>query len=149
MTHDFKKFPELTNNQLSFYYFDSPHRQITDNFLAEVIKVTDGDTIRVRWTERDFDFPVRFINIAAPESNEEGGEASQSWLEQRILGEEVEIIIDPDNRVEKWGRLLGEVTHFGMDIGEESIFLGHALSWSDRGAGKIPDFAKELAKERR
>jgi len=73
MAHDFKRFPELTNRQMNLYYFESPHKQITQDFVAKVVKVTDGDTIRVKWEDRDFDFPIRFIDIAAPELDEIGG----------------------------------------------------------------------------
>ena len=119
-THDFKRFPELTNAQMGLYYFDSPHKQIGEDFFAKVIKVSDGDTIRVETDFRDFSFPIRFSNILAAELNEPGGIESQSWLEKQILGEEVEIIVHP-TRVEKWGRLLGEVRHKGFDMGELSI----------------------------
>ena len=85
MGHDFKRFPELTNNQMQFYYFESPHKQIVEGFLAKVIKVTDGDTIRVYTDSRNFDFPVRLANIDAPELGE-GGEVSKSWLTSQILG---------------------------------------------------------------
>ena len=119
--HDFKKFPELTNSQMGLYYFDSPHKQIAEDFFAKVVKVTDGDTIRVKWNERDFDFPVRFSNILAAELDEKGGIESKKWLSGQILNKEVEIIVNPKNRVEKWGRLLGQVRHRGFDIGELSI----------------------------
>ena len=131
--HDFKKFPELTNDQMSMYYFQSPHKQITRDFFARVIKVHDGDTIRVQWNERDFDFPVRFANIAAPELNEDGGKESQKWLEDQILGEEVLIKINPNNRVGKWGRLIGYVNHLGMDVGEQSVRMGFSVPWEMRG----------------
>ncbi len=125
MPHDFKLFPELTNSQMQIYYWDSPHKQITKNFMAKVLRVKDGDTIQVEWNERDFDFPVRLANIDALEL-EDGGAVSQSWLEEKILGEEVEILIDPDNRVGRWGRILGEVFHRGMNINNESLLLGYS-----------------------
>ena len=137
--HDFVRFPELTNSQLDFYYWDSPHRQITENFLAKVVKVTDGDTIRVSWYGRDFDFPIRFFDNAAPELDEEGGIESQVWLESQILGEEVTIEVDPKLRVEKWGRLLGKVIWNGLDMGEQSIRQNHSVSWINRNDGRIPD----------
>ncbi len=121
MTHDFKRFPELTNNQMGLYYFQSPHQQIAEDFDAKVVKVSDGDTIRVITSFRDFDFPIRFSNIYAAELDEEGGRESQSWLESQILGEEIEIRVNAKKRVEKWGRLLGQVIHKGFDMGELSI----------------------------
>ena len=51
MAHDFKNFPELTNRQMQVYYFESPHKQVTEDFRGRVIKVTDGDTIRVEWED--------------------------------------------------------------------------------------------------
>ena len=142
--HDFKNFPELTNGQMTMYYFESPHKQITENFTARVVKVHDGDTITLRWNERDFDFPLRFIDVAAPELDETGGKESQSWLESKVIGKEVDIVINPRNRVEKWGRLLGKVMCDGMDIGRESIMAGKSVAWADRKQGLLPDINKEL-----
>jgi endonuclease YncB( thermonuclease family) len=142
MVHDFKKFPELTNSQMDFYYFQSPHKQIFESFRAKVIKVTDGDTIRVLWEGRDFDFPIRILDINAPEMNEEGGKESQSWLEGQIIGEEVDVIVDPDRRVEKWGRLLAKVISRGMDVGEMAIMLGHATTFTERNRDKLPNLNK-------
>ncbi len=129
--HDFKRFPELSNSQMQLYYFDSPHKQILENFTAKVVKVTDGDTIRVEWDERDFDFPIRIHNLAAPELDERGGPESQSWLEDRILGKMVEILLSRQ-RVEKWGRLLADVIHGGMRMSSESIINNHGVPWSER-----------------
>jgi len=121
--HDFKKHPELTNNQMQFYYWDSPHKQITEGFLAEVVKVTDGDTIRVKTDFRDFDFPIRLTNIDAPELKE-GGLASQDFLSKEILGEEVYVNIDFRNRLGKFGRLIGDVIFAGQSMSDASLNLG-------------------------
>ena len=144
MAHDWVSFPELTNSQMNLYYFDSPHKQILEDFRALVVKVHDGDTITVRTNFRDFDFPVRFLGINAPELNEEGGREVQSWLEQRILNEEVDIIIDRNQRVGKWGRLLGKIFHRGMDLGEEEMRAGKATTFEARNEGMLPDLNKEL-----
>ena len=69
--------------------------------------------------------------LAAPENNERGGPESQSWLENEILGEMVEVI-PTRTRVEKWGRLLANIMHLGMDMSALSIDNGHAVSWEDR-----------------
>jgi len=153
MAHDFKNFPELTNSQMQLYYFDSPHKQIIENFSARVVKVHDGDTVTLRWTERDFDFPLRFINISAAELKDENGyeipagQRSKSWLEGILLNKDVDIIIKGSNRVDKWGRLLGIVICNGMDVGEESINAGQAVPWSLRADGQMEDFGKELIKQ--
>ncbi len=146
MSHDFKKWPELTNNQMQIYYFESPHKQITEDFEGIVVKVTDGDTVRMETDFRDFSFPVRFIDTAAPELNEGGGKESQKWLEDKILKEKVQVTIDPNNRVGKWGRILGKIFFRGLSVNDESIFTGNAVPWDERKEGRLPDFDKELKK---
>ncbi len=129
--HDYKKYPELTNRQLAAYGFMSPHFQLEKDFWAKVVKVIDGDTIRVTMEERDFDFPVRLLTIAAPEMNEEGGEESRKWLAEQIMGEEVKVLIDPFNRVGKWGRLLGTIIHMGLDINEMSMQMRYSVLFEE------------------
>ena len=142
--HDFKRFPELTDAQFPELYFDSTHKQITENFFCEVVKVIDGDTIRVKTDFRDFDFPVRVLEINAPELNEPRGHDVKDWLVNRIEGEEIEIRINKRNRVDKWGRLLGIIFHRGMDAGQEMKNLGMVTSFEARNEGKIPDVNKEF-----
>jgi endonuclease YncB( thermonuclease family) len=133
MTHDFKRFPELTNSQMGMYYFDSPHKQIREDFFGRVVKVHDGDTITISCDFRDFNFPIRFANIMAPELSEEGGFRSRDWLASQILGQEVEIKVNKNNPVEKWGRLLGRVFFKGFDVGEESKASGMSLNLEEEG----------------
>ena len=84
--HDFKKFPELTKAQLELFALTSPHLQLTEDFFATVVKVHDGDTVTLRIPERDFDFPLRFLDIDAPEMND-GGEVARDWLSDQVLGQ--------------------------------------------------------------
>jgi len=78
---------------------------------------------------RDFNFPVRFLGTAAPELDEVGGKEAQSWLEI-ILGEEVDIVVDNYNRVGKWGRLLGEIIHQGMNMNQLSMDSGYSVEFA-------------------
>ncbi len=145
MAHDFIKFPELTNSQIQEHIV-SPHPQITEDIFVKVVKVIDGDTIRVEWDKRDFDFPVRFLGINAPEMNE-GGKDAKEYLENVIFGEEVKLQIDPKQRVGKYGRLLAKIISLGMDVGVMMIMLGLATSFKGRNEGKIPDLNKTLRAE--
>jgi len=135
MAHDFKRFPELTNNQMNIYYFDSPHQQIAEDFDAKVVKVHDGDTVRLEVSWRDFTFPLRMSNLMAAELNEEGGIRSRNHLKDLIEGAMVEVIINKMNRVGKYGRLLGEVRYKGFDIGQQMIEEGFAVSLDDEQQG--------------
>jgi len=139
--HDYNKYPELTNSQLEHLQFSSPHRQITEDFFAIVVKVHDGDTVTVRADFRDFDFPVRLLNIDAPEMSE-GGEVAREWLNSKILGQEVQVLIDPKNRVGKYGRLLGKIFYCGMDLGLEQLNLGLAKPFGLKKEGEVPDESK-------
>jgi len=142
--HDYKSYPELTNTELQTMGLTSPHPQYTENFSAAVVKVHDGDTITLRTKDRDFDFPLRFLGINAPELNENGGKASQEWLSSRILGKKVNIIIDRYNRVGKYGRLLGKVISNGMDMGEIMMINGKATTFEARKEGQIPNMNKTM-----
>ncbi len=139
--HDFIKFPELTNRQIEEHQFDSPHPQITEDFLAEVIKVHDGDTIRLTTNFRDFDFPLRLLDIDAPELNE-GGEVAGDWLRDMILNKTVQIRINRKNRVDKWGRLLGKIFHQGFDVGDVMLRQGLVKPFKFRKEGKLLNLDK-------
>ena len=135
-THNFKEFPELTNAQMTTLYWDSPHKQITSNFDCKVIKVTDGDTIRVSTSFRDFDFPIRFIGIDAPEMNE-GGAVARDWLKAQIEKSTVEIKINAANRVGKFGRLIGDVISRGMSMSDMQLRLGLAEPFGKKQEAEI------------
>lgn len=141
--HDFKRFPELTNSQMATHYWDSPHKQLVEPFSARVTKVSDGDTIRVTMDERNFDFPIRLADLAAPELDETGGRESQRWLSGELINFEVDIF-PTKQRVEKWGRLLAHVMKGGIDVSEDSVRNGHGVSWAERGnQGGIDDIEEE------
>ena len=139
--HDWKNYPELTKAQLETFGFMSPHPQITSDFDAQVIKVHDGDTITLRVPWRDFDFPLRFLNIDSPELSE-GGEEARDWLIDQIDGQEVRILIDKFNRVGKYGRLLGKVINRGLDMGEAEMQLGLAKPFGKKKEGEPIDINK-------
>ena len=143
--HDFKNFPELTNGQMETEYFSSPHKQIFEDFRAKCVKVTDGDTITVKWFERDFNFPIRFLDINTKELSEGGGDV-KDWLKDIIEGEEVDILINKKNRVDKWGRLLGHIVHRGMNMGEWMLRTGKATTFANRNEGKITELNKLTSK---
>jgi len=135
---DFKKNPELRNSEIDFYYFQSPHKQIFEDFKATIIKVSDGDTVRVVTEFRDFDFPIRLLDIDAQELKASGGPEAQNFLENFILGKEVDVIMDRNRRVDKWGRLLGKINFHGLDIGENMIRNGHATTFDARRESLVP-----------
>lgn len=139
--HNFDEFPELTSSQLQVLEFVSPHPQIKDDFSATVVKVVDGDTVHLNWRRRDFTFPLRLLDIDAPELSEKDGHSVKLWLESRILQREVHVLIDSNNRVDKYGRLLGRIVHNGMDIGYEMLLLGMVVEFGMKAEGAVPDLS--------
>jgi endonuclease YncB( thermonuclease family) len=140
--HDFKKYPELTNTELQSLRFSSPHAQIEEDFEAAVVKVHDGDTITLKTDFRDFNFPLRFLDINAPELNEPKGKESRDWLKRQILNKKVKIEINRKNRVDKYGRLLGRVIYNGISMNETAVMTGHATPFARRNEGKIESINK-------
>lgn len=147
MAHDYKNFPELTDAQLSEFGVTSPFPQITEDFDAVVTKVHDGDTVTLRTTFRDFDFPLRLLDIDAPEMNN-GGEIARDWLKSQIEGENVRIEIDRDNRVGKYGRLLGRIFHRGLDMGQTQLRMGMVKEFGKKLELQLPNIEKEFNTEK-
>ncbi len=141
VVHDFKAFPELTNQQLEEIGFDSPHEQIERDFEATVVKVHDGDTVTLRVGFRDFDFPLRLANIDAPEMNS-GGEVARDWLKSHILGTRVLVLIDPLNRVGRYGRLIGEILFNGLSVGDEMMYLGLVSKFGEKNESALEPLSK-------
>lgn len=141
LDHDFERFPELTNSQLNDLLFLSPHPQITEDFEGRVEKVHDGDTVTLSTLGRSFSFPLRLLDIDAPELND-GGKAAGDWLRARILGKRVMVLIDPKNRVGKYGRLLGRIISDGLDVGDEMLRLGMVLPFGSKKEGEPVDLDK-------
>jgi micrococcal nuclease len=133
--HDFVNYPELTNTQLETLRFVSPHEQMEQDFVAVVEKVHDGDTITLKYSRREFSFPLRLLDIDAPELSE-GGDITKAWLSNRALGKTVLITIDTSNRVDKYGRLLGRLFINGLNVAEEMIHLGLAVPFGLKHEGE-------------
>ena len=143
--HDYNNFPELTNKQLAEFGFMSPHEQITRDFVAEVIKVSDGDTVTLRVDFRDFDFPLRFLSVDAPELNTGiPGEEAKNFLAEMVEGEQVIVKIDRFNRVGRYGRLLGDIVIDGIVVSDIMQQLGFALPFGRRREGSIDSIEKQL-----
>jgi endonuclease YncB( thermonuclease family) len=141
--HDYQKYPELTNSELSEFGFMSPHEQITMDFDAFVVRVHDGDTITLRVGWRDFDFPLRFLDIDAPELST-GDTKSRDYVKSMIEGQTVRILVDGSNRVDKYGRLLGKVLFNGILVGDDMMYLGLAVPFGSIFEGQALSINKTV-----
>ena len=95
----------------------------TEEF-AEVIKVVDGDTIRI-----DNGESVRLICIDTPERGEEGYKEAALYLEKLILNQRVKLTGDVSNR-DKYSRLLRYIyTEKGDFVNEIMVREGYAEAY--------------------
>lgn len=144
--HDFKLYPELTNSEIAEFGFSSPHVQIVEDFSAVVVRVHDGDTVTLRCDFRDFNFPLRFLSVDAPELNTgSAGEEARDFVKEMCEGQVVEVKVDRNNRVDKYGRLLGDVVVAGQNVGMVELMFGFALPFERRMEGEMVDLNKMLA----
>jgi micrococcal nuclease len=109
---------------------------------ARVVRVVDGDTIRVNLAGREE--TVRFYGIDTTERGEPCfSEASRRTAE--LVGPEVRLRRDVRER-DRYGRLLRYVyTPTGLSIGAEMISEGLAHAWRADGALRVPLIALEEA----
>lgn len=147
--HDFNQYPELSDAELAIFGFMSPHVQIEEDFEGVVIRVHDGDTLTIRTDFRDFDFPVRLLSIDAPELNTGvPGAESRDFARDLVEGEAVTVRIDRSNRVDKYGRLLGDIIIKGINLGDALVNSGHAVPFAQRLQAELPDLNKVLRENR-
>jgi len=141
--HDYQRFPELTNRQLQDYGYTSPHIQITEDFPASVVRVHDGDTVTLRVDFRDFDFPLRLLGIDAPELGQ-GGEEARDYLKERVEDHDIMVKIDKNNRVGKYGRLLGRIIWNGIDMNQELLWNNLVKPFDQRFEAQLPDLNRDM-----
>jgi len=91
-------------------------------FQAEVLSVTDGDTVWVRvWPNRVLE--VRFEGVDCPESEQAGGLEAQRFTADRVLGRDLEI---RSHGLDRYGRTLGRVFVDGVDLNLALVQAGQA-----------------------
>jgi micrococcal nuclease len=103
-----------------------------------LVRVVDGDTVRVRW--RGEDQPVRLLRIDTPERGQRGfGEATEALRE--LLGQgPVHLEFERPGREERdrYGRLLAYVHDpDGRNASVEMVRLGHSRFYERFGRGRL------------
>jgi endonuclease YncB( thermonuclease family) len=113
--------------------------------VGTVIKVTDGDTIKVQLSSGPIN--VRLDSIDAPESNQPHGAAAKAALAKLVAGKQVELDVISQDRYE---RLVAVVYVDGINVNERLVREGHA--WAYREYLKSRDFCRwedDARKQRR
>ena len=121
-------------------------------FRARLVRVVDGDTIRVRVGGREK--RVRLLRIDTPERGEAGYREATRAL-ARILGDGT-LTLEPERAGElerdDYGRLLAYViTQDGQNANVEIVRLGYSRFFTRYGEGRLADRveAAELEARRR
>lgn len=92
----------------------------TPSFVAEVKRITDGDTFRAH----DLAPAIRIWGLDAPETDEAGGSAATQVLSDLIDGKTLTCLIKDADR---YSRIVGQCfLQDGRDIAAEMIRLGVA-----------------------
>ena len=92
---------------------------------------------------------IKLTTLWEEKSEQLSDNTSVGYLEIiRILKEIRSLLINRNNRVGKFGRLLGAVFFGGMNINKASIRAGKATPFERRNEGKIPNLNKELLIEK-
>lgn len=105
-----------------------PNEIFTGNAKYRIIKIVDGDTIRIEYlgvNER-----VRLIGVDTPEPDEEFGEAAAAFTRNLLKGESVYLRFDTLKR-DMYGRLLAYVYRAsdGLSINLEIIQQGQGETY--------------------
>lgn len=97
---------------------------------ARVVRVTDGDTLKVRLADGTQEY-VRVIGIDTPEVHGRrecgGAEASRSMRRLAPVGSRVVLVSDPTQADrDRYGRMLRYVHRRGKDVGRAQVAAGRA-----------------------
>ena len=104
---------------------------------ARVVRVTDGDTLRVRLSDGSVEY-VRVLGIDTPEVHhgvECGGhEAAAAMASLAPVGSTLRLVSDPSQSDrDRYERLLRYVERRGSDVGKALVASGHAQVYVHRG----------------
>ena len=95
-------------------------------WMAKVVSVTDGDTIKVYNAEKG-QIKIRLYGIDSPEKGQPYGQAAGKYLASLIAG----AIVDIESvTTDRYGRTVGIVTDNEKNINQEMVRAGYAWVYS-------------------
>ncbi len=119
---------------------------------AEVVGVSDGDTITVRMDPSGRQERIRLATIDSPEMNQPFGQAAKQSLSSLVFGRKVKIVeMDRD----RYGRIVAEVFVDGLNVNLEQIRRGFAWHYKQHEKQQTPEMrqaysvAEEFARRSR
>jgi endonuclease YncB( thermonuclease family) len=113
-----------TNHLTSGQRKPAPSVAAVQGFSAQVIRVSDGDSVTVRYGA--LDISVRLANIDAPERGQPWSQRSRADLVRLVGGQTIEIIpLDKD----RYGRTVARLMTNGQNVNTEMVRLGAAWAY--------------------
>lgn len=104
-------------------FYPTPSATADTSANAEVTRVSDGDTITVRFLDSGDQEKVRLATIDAPENGQPFSAQSKKSLSDLVMGKRVRVEeIDRD----RYGRIVAEVFAEGLNVNLEQIRRGYA-----------------------
>ncbi len=94
-------------------------------FSAKAIAVIDGDTVLV--LRAGHPLKIRLADIDAPERGQDFGMASRRSLTEMVLGKQLRV---STRAVDKYGRIVAQLSVDGLDVNEEQVRRGMAWQYS-------------------
>ena len=91
-------------------------------WMAKVVSVTDGDTIKVYNAEHGQD-TIRFYGIDSPEKGQPYGQAAGKYLASLVAGKMVDIKSVTEDR---YGRTVAIVIDAEINVNQEMVRAGYA-----------------------
>ena len=104
---------------------------LSEEFLAKVIAVTDGDTVLI--LRDNMPIKVRLAEIDAPEKAQAFGEESKQSLAELVLNKQVRV---DSQAVDDYGRLVALIKVDELNVNYEQVQRGMAWASSRSNRGK-------------
>lgn len=131
---------ELQNTHISGFSLGKPVKQ-TQELQGKVVKVIDGDTIRVLDSAKQ-EHKIRLYGIDAPEKKQAFGNKAREYLASLIAGKEVKVLVKDKDRYQ---RNIGLVELNGMDINKEMVKNGYAHAYTEYSEDYVSEEADARA----
>ena len=125
---------------LFFFTLSSP--LFADTFTANVIAITDGDTIKVLNNSQQI--KIRLAEIDTPEKNQPYGKRAKQALSDFIFNKEVEVEVVT---IDRYGRTVGKIFLDNQNINREMVKAGHAWVYVQYAKDKTLFALEKTARE--
>lgn len=117
--------------------------------VCHVVKIIDGDTLRVRCRERPEKVRLLFVNT--PEYGKKGSRRAKRALQRLVDGGEVQLHFENGSheKRDRYGRLLAYVVVDDLNVNIELVREGWTRYWTRYGHGSLGEAFRRAEKQAR